>query len=71
MANDYVLKPTPAGRIDDALLALGVGEAYEFSAAHKNSLSSRVATLNRAHAPHRWRTHADRPHFKCYVIREA
>lgn len=69
--NDYVVKPTPAGRIDDALLALGVGEAYEFSASHKNSLTSRVSLLNRDHAPARWSTRVERLQFKFYVIRVA
>lgn len=71
MTNDYVLISTPKGTIDSALLALDVGQAYEFCAARKNSLSSRVASLNRQYFPNRWRTQLDRPHFKVYVIREA
>lgn len=72
MTKDYVLIPTPAGkRIDEALLSLDVGQAYEFSASHKSSLTSRVSTLNRTHAPARWRTQVERLQFKFYVIRVA
>ena len=72
MTNDYVLIPTPLGKtIDEALLMLEVGQAYEFSAGHKNSLTSRVASLNRTCTPRRWRTHTERLQFKFYVIRVA